>query len=231
MPNHPASVDLVAGTFFPMDVIGIDLSGPCNAADTAVAAFRSNGHRLVLKDRCLGADDAAIAALIARARPDAELVVGLDAPLSYNDGGGDRPADRLLRARAVAAGLSPGSIMPPTLTRMAYLTLRGITVARIVATIAGARARIVEVHPGAACVLRGAPVEIVRALKSTAAARQQLLRWLEGEGLEGIADDDDRGDHVVAACAAALAAWKWSLGNSAWVHPADPPWHPHDMAC
>ena len=27
--------------------------------------------------------------------------VGLDAPLSYNDGGGDRPADRLLRARRV----------------------------------------------------------------------------------------------------------------------------------
>ena len=114
-----------------MDVIGIDLSGPCNAADTAIAAFRANGRRLVLQERLLGADDAAIAALIARARPDADLVVGLDAPLSYNDGGGDRPADRLLRARAVAAGLLPGSIMPPTLTRMAYLTLRGITVARI----------------------------------------------------------------------------------------------------
>jgi predicted RNase H-like nuclease len=90
-----------------MDVIGIDLSGPCNAADTAVAAFRSNGRSLVLQERLLGADDAAIAALIARARPDADLVVGLDAPLSYNDGGGDRPADRLLRARAIAAGLPP----------------------------------------------------------------------------------------------------------------------------
>jgi predicted nuclease with RNAse H fold len=131
----------------------------------------------------------------------------------------------------VAAGLIPGSIMPPTLTRMAYLTLRGITVARIVATIAGARARIVEVHPGAACVLRGAPVEIVRALKSSAAARHELLRWLEGEGLEGIGSGPDPGDHFVAACAAALAAWKWSLGAPAWIHSADPPWHPYDMAC
>ena len=200
-----------------MDVIGIDLSGPCNAADTAVAAFRANGRRLVLQERLVGADDAAIAALIRRAKPDADLVVGLDAPLSYNDGGGDRPADRLLRARAVAAGLPSGTVMPPTLTRMAYLTLRGITVA--------------EVHPGAACVLRGAPVEIVRALKSSAAARQQLLRWLEGEGLEGIGGGTDPGDHFVAACAAALAAWKWSLGNPAWIHPADPPWHPYDMAC
>jgi hypothetical protein len=100
-----------------------------------------------------------------------------------------------------------------------------------VATIAGARARIVEVHPGAACVLRGAPIEIVRALKSSAAARQELLRWLEGEGLEGIGSGADPGDHFVAACAAALAAWKWSLGAPAWIHSADLPWHPYDMAC
>ncbi|MEI8367382.1 MAG: DUF429 domain-containing protein [Planctomycetia bacterium] len=214
-----------------MDVIGIDLSGPCNAADTAIAAFRVSGPALVLQERLVGADDAAIATLISRARPDVDLVVGLDAPLSYNDGGGDRPADRLLRGRAVAARLLPGSIMPPTLTRMAYLTLRGITVARIVATTTGARARIVEIHPGAACVLRGAPVGIVRALKSSAAARHELLRWLEGAGLEGIGGGPDPGDHFVAACAAALAAWKWSLGDPAWIHPADPPWHPHDMAC
>ena len=55
-------------------------------------------------------------------------------------------------------------------------------------------------------MLRGAPVEIVRALKLSAAARQQLLRWLEGAGLEGISDGPDPGDHFVAACAAALAA-------------------------
>ena len=131
----------------------------------------------------------------------------------------------------MAAGLPSGTVMPPTLTRMAYLTLRGITVARIAATTTGARARIVEVHPGAACVLRGAPAGIVRALKSSAAARRQLLRWLEGEGLEGIGGGPDPGDHFVAACAAALAAWKWSLGAPAWIHPADPPWHPYDMAC
>jgi hypothetical protein len=52
-----------------MDVIGIDLAGPCNAADTAVAAFRANGRGLVLQERLVGADDAAIAALIGRTRP------------------------------------------------------------------------------------------------------------------------------------------------------------------
>ena len=115
---------------------------------------------------------------------------------------------------------------------MASLTLRGITVARIAATTSDARAGIVEVHPGAACVLRGAPVEIVRTpFKSGAEARHELLRWLEGEGLEGVGSGPDPGDHFVAACAAALAAWKWSLGTPAWILPADPPWHPHDMAC
>ena len=47
-----------------MDVIGIDLAGPCNAADTAVAAFRANGHSLVLRERLVGADDATIASAI-----------------------------------------------------------------------------------------------------------------------------------------------------------------------
>ena len=37
-----------------MDVIGIDLAGPCNAADTAVAAFRANGRSLVLQERLVG---------------------------------------------------------------------------------------------------------------------------------------------------------------------------------
>ena len=63
------------------------------------------------------------------------------------------------------------------------------------------------------------------------AARHELLRWLEGEGLEGVGSGPDPGDHFVSACAAALAAWKWSLGAPAWIHSADPSWHPHDMAC
>jgi hypothetical protein len=63
------------------------------------------------------------------------------------------------------------------------------------------------------------------------AARHELLRWLEGEGLEGVGSGPDPGDHFVSACAAALAAWKWSLGAPAWIHSADPSWRPHDMAC
>jgi hypothetical protein len=38
-------------------------------------------------------------------------------------------------------------------------------------------------------------------------------------------------ERLLGAGDAALAAWKWSLDAPAWIHPADPPWHPHDMAC
>lgn len=214
-----------------MDIVGIDLSGPSNVADTAVALFRTARRGIRLRERLLRADDASIAALLQRSATGSDLVVGLDAPLSYNDGGGDRPADRLLRARAVQAGLRAGSVMPPTLTRMAYLTLRGMTVARLAMAIGGPRTRIVEVHPGAACALRGAPIDAVRDLKRCPVARGALLEWLEGQGLEAVAGRADPGDHFVAACAAALAAWKWHSGAAAWMHPADPPWHPFDVAC
>ncbi len=214
-----------------MDVVGIDLSGPSNVADTAVARFLVTRRGLVLRDCVIGADDAAIAALLRRTVRRGDLVLGLDAPLSYNDGGGDRPADRLLRRRAVAAGLRAGTVMPPTLTRMAYLTLRGLAVARMATAIGGPRARIVEVHPGAALVLRGAPSSAVRALKESAAARRAILAWLERQGVGAVAGRGDLGDHFVAACAAALAAWKWHAGDAAWLHPAEPPQHPHDVAC
>jgi predicted nuclease with RNAse H fold len=214
-----------------MDVVGIDLSGPSNVADTAVAHFRVARGGLRLCERVLGADDAAIAALLRRTDPRADLVVGLDAPLSYNDGGGDRPADRRLRRGAVESGLRAGSVMPPTLTRMAYLTLRGMAVARMATAIVGPRVRVVEVHPGATLALRGAPPAAVRGLKGSAAARRTILAWLEDQGLRAVAGRGDPGDHFVAACAAALAAWKWGAGAAAWIHPADPPQHPFDVAC
>lgn len=214
-----------------MDILGIDLSGPSNAADTAVAVFRATRRGIRLRESIRHADDRAIAILLARPSAQVPLVIGLDAPLSYNDGGGDRPADRLLRALAVQAGLHAGSVMPPTLTRMAYLTLRGMSIARLATALGGPRTRIVEVHPGAACALRGAPIAAVRDFKRRAAARRLILEWLETQGMEAVAGGRDPGDHFVAVCGAALAAWQWHHGAAAWVHPADPPWHPFDVAC
>jgi predicted nuclease with RNAse H fold len=116
------------------------------------------------------------------------------------------------------------------MTRMAYLTLRGISVARALGTI-DADLSIVEVHPGAAMAARGAPVEDVRALKGDADARARLLDWLGTQGLDDLDALTLPTDHDVAAAAAALAAWRWRLGEATFCHRADPPLHPFDVAC
>jgi len=159
------------------------------------------------------------------------LVVGIDAPLSYHIGGGDRPADSILRRRLVQVGLKPGSVMPPTMTRMAYLTLRGMAVSRMLESVTSHRIRIVEVHPGAAMALRGAPIQDVLGSRSGRNSRLRLLKWLESQGLRNLPIEETARDHDVAASAAALAAWQWHCNQWVWVFPAAPPYHPYDFAC
>ncbi|HCY86883.1 MAG TPA: DUF429 domain-containing protein, partial [Desulfobacteraceae bacterium] len=197
-----------------MIVIGVDLSGPVNTQDTAVAVFKASEKRLVRDDVLNGANDHDIEALFRSFKGQANILVGIDAPLSYNPGGGDRPGDASLRQTLRAAGMLPGSVMTPTMTRMVYLTLRGMAVARLVLQICPV-ARIVEVHPGGAMVLRGAWVDGVRAIKKSSDVRKRLLTWLGEQGLVGVDSEDDPSDHYVSACAAALGAWKWHLGEPA----------------
>lgn len=214
-----------------MIVCGVDLSGPSNVADTAVVSFMVNGATAVLLEAHSGVGDAALLEHVAQLlRRDAQVVVGLDAPLSYNPGGGDRPADRDLRRTLQAAGLPGATVMTPTMTRMVYLTLRGISIARLLDTL-DPRPAVAEVHPAGTLVLHGAPAADVRALKRDAAARQRLVRWLEGQGLGGTAVLDGPGEHLVAATAAALAAWRWAAGRAAWRAAAQPPLHPFDYVC
>lgn len=104
-------------------IIGIDLSGPSNTADTVCTLFEQEGKALRLISCMQGATDGDIVKLVAGLKNAEVCRVGLDAPLSYNRGGGDRPADKELRGRLVKAGLPPGSVMAPTMTRMACLTL------------------------------------------------------------------------------------------------------------
>lgn len=214
-----------------MNVVGIDLAGPSNAADTAIAVFSSDAMRLASTRTVSGADDRVLLDLLSGLIGDGPLVVGLDAPLSYNPGGGDRPADARLRRIVVQAGLRSGTVMPPTMTRMAYLTLRGVCVARALASLHSPAPQIVEVHPAACLVLRGAAVADVRALKKDARARRRLLRWLDQCGLGGAAGLKRPTDHMVAACACALAAWKWAMGDPVWCERAAGPLHPYDFAC
>lgn len=132
-----------------MFIVGIDLSGPSNTADTSLVVFRAEDERLLLREALSGAGDKSIYEAVSRLCTQDAVAIGIDAPLSYNPGGGDRPCDSDLRRRCIEAGMHPGSVMAPTMTRMAYLTLRGISVARSLESIPKAPPRIVEVHPGA----------------------------------------------------------------------------------
>ncbi len=212
-----------------MQIIGIDLSGPTNTSETALAWFRVDGQGLIYEGSRVGATDQQILDLVSNLGGD--LFFGLDAPLSYNPGGGDRPADQNLRQRLIDAGLVPGAVMTPTMTIMAYLTLRGISVSRFLMASNPNGTRIAEVHPGGSMVLRGADLETVRGMKTRLEARRTLLAWLDRQGLSGVAQIDPGTSHLVAACASALAAWKWSINRSVWITPASFPFHPYDFAC
>lgn len=210
-----------------MRIVGVDLSGPTNTADTALAVFREGTSGLVLVEAREGIGDAELFALPAGLGNSEPCVVALDAPLSYQPGGGDRPADKALRVLCQARGLPGGSVMTPTQTRMAYLTLRGMAVARLLEAAGVPRRNILEAHPGAALALGGAPIAQVRALKQAPEGRERLLAWLEVAGLSGLGASGFAGEHFVAACGCVLAAWKWYRGESAWFWPADPPHHPY----
>jgi len=211
-------------------VIGIDLSGPANASDTVVTCFLCRTDHLEHMATIHGADDTLIGESVDSLITGGDLVVGLDAPLSYNPGGGDRAADKELRRLLIAAGLPPGTVLVPTMTRMAYLTLRGVVVARLLQQIQPL-VRLAEVHPGGCLVLRGAPPRDVASLKRDPEARVRLASWLGEHGLRSLPADAARDDHGIAGYAAALAAWQWSLGRSVWCRPASMPFHPFDLAC
>ena len=268
-------------------LVGIDLSGPSNTADTVLTLFRAEsdvggprvagdleygngasrpperGMRLRTVGVHHGVGDLDILRLcdVAAAKAVRKVVVGLDAPLSYNPGGGDRLADAALRRRLTAAGLKPATVMAPTMTRMAYLTLRGVAVARLLsswaAELPGVELVLYEVHPGGVMALCGAAPEDVRALKVDAAARLRLCDWFRsegtldigagggklaaGEGTAGAAAGETEpaagnavsvpSDHAIAATAAALGAWNAACGRPAWLYPADPPLHPFAVCC
>lgn len=129
-------------------ILGLDLSGPSNIKDTALAVFQDQADRLSLLSVKTNVSDPEIFALANSLAEEGRVWFGLDSPLSYNPGGGDRPGDKNLRRLLVEAGLPGGCVMTPTMTRMAYLTLRGMSLARGLECIIRPAPPITEVHPG-----------------------------------------------------------------------------------
>lgn len=214
-----------------MKIVGIDLSGPRNFADTCLVSFEERGEKIHLIDVHEGADDNQIIETVSGLGTKERLVIGIDAPLCYNSKGGDRPSDAELRRIVHQHGGRVG-IMPPTMIRMVYLTLRGVVLTRLLENLKSQYdLGIVEVHPGACMILRGADAADVRLFKTDPFACKQLLDWLDLKGLKEIFHTETVSDHYVAACAAALVTWKWNFGNSVWCFTSRPPDHPYDFPC
>ncbi|MDR0139392.1 DUF429 domain-containing protein [Metabacillus idriensis] len=216
-----------------MHIVGIDLAGPANHQDTAMAVFKREGNVLRLQNLAFNNSDRKIIETIAALSScGEEVIAGIDAPLSYQDGGGDRPSDKEIRNAIKAAGLYHGSIMPPTFHRMVYLTLRGIGLSR---SLQNLNASIVEVHPGAALGLRLKEEDRHLALtyKKNEESRLHLIPYFVEWGIEGITADAAETNHGLDACAAALAAWHWGdpVHTPKWNVPASPPFHPFDFCC
>ncbi|WP_462413599.1 DUF429 domain-containing protein [Neobacillus sp. Marseille-QA0830] len=219
-----------------MRVMGIDLAGPRNQRDTFLTVFEKQDDNLHLIKILNDVSDLDILNEIScQSRLD-ELVIGIDAPLSYQDGGGDRLADKQLRQYIVSLGMKPGSIMPPTLNRMAYLTLRGIRLSREIGTIQTENpVSIVEVHPGSVIGSRliQDEMEYVLNYKQDLSARKYLRNWFETQKLTGLPATIEEETHSIDACAAALGAWHWKDPAFApkWISRAIPPLHPYDYCC
>ena len=110
--------------------LGIDLSGPVNIIDTAISWFKYDylNEQLVLINYKIGADDNFIFNIVKDLSRNNNLFIAIDAPLSYNIKGGDRKSDQSLRKFLKERNIKTSSVMTPTMTRMSYLTLRGISI-------------------------------------------------------------------------------------------------------
>ncbi|WP_246942923.1 DUF429 domain-containing protein [Bacillus pinisoli] len=221
-----------------MRVVGIDLSGPSNHKDTVLTVFeQKESHLHFIKWKSNVSDQEILTEIYEQGQLD-EVVIGIDAPLSYEDGGGDREGDRLLRKFIVSLGMKPGSIMPPTLNKMVYLTLRGIKLSREIESLNTTYPiSIVEVHPGAVIGSRLLKQELEYALnykhEQAKLAREFIRDWLAEQELRQLPIEIDAKSHSIDACAAALGAWHWKdlSYKPKWIYPAHPPLHPYDYCC
>ncbi|MGM0844781.1 MAG: DUF429 domain-containing protein [Bacillota bacterium] len=219
-----------------MIVIGIDLSGPSNPKDTVISIFDKVDGSLKFRELISGATDEVILSRVKREAETDSVFIGIDSPLSYQDGGGDRQADKSLRDYIKKLGMKTSSIMSPTMNRMAYLTLRGISLTRTIQLLkTNSPVKIVEVHPGATMGSCISPDLLPHLLlyKKREDSLNYIFHFLQTTDLNSLPEEVKATTHAVDACAAALGAWYWGdpYLEPNWCHKAAPPHHPYDFCC
>ncbi|RXT06556.1 DUF429 domain-containing protein [Ammoniphilus sp. CFH 90114] len=216
-----------------MRVIGIDLAGPANHQDTVMTIFRESEEGLYFEQQWKKVSDDQIIRIITELSAEQTLYIGLDAPLSYQDGGGLRAQDRELQIAIGDVGMRKSSIMPPTFTKMVYLTLRGVTLTRTLLSLPTRnRIRIAEVHPGAVFGMRMTDkIDVVLNYKTDFEDRSSILTHFPIWKVYDVPQEVALESHTLDSCGAALGVWNWSRGEAKWEYQACPPYHPFPVVC
>ena len=95
--------------------------------------------------------------------------------------------------------------MAPTMTRMAYLTLRGIRLYLLLSEYQNVS--LFETHPGASLVVAGYPQNLVSNIKKSTAALNELNQLLFDDYLEVIQAKDD---HQLMAFSAMMSSRRFA---------------------
>ena len=186
--------------------VGIDLAGPANFADTCVAIEWQGKVNI----HC-GCSDMDIVQILAPYLGKAAVFIALDAPLTYQEGGGYRDVDRALRQHLNQNGFPKIGVMAPTMTKMVYLTVRGLRLKELLGALP--QTSLFETHPGASLLFSGADYDTVCTIKSDPQALATITRFLKQQ----IAFEQPiTQDHQAMAIAALLSAKRAALGQTYW---------------
>ncbi len=185
--------------------IGIDLSGPSNTQDTAVCCF--DGEKCFLQTDLT---DSQVIDFLQPFTANRNIFVAIDAPLTYQEGGGYRDLDRALRQHLNSHGFTKIGVMAPTMTKMAYLTLRGLRIRELLQQIPNIK--LYETHPGAALVLSSVDYQQVIAVKSCENSRKLILEGLTRQ--YQLPELNVQSDHELMAISAMLSAKRKAEKNN-----------------
>ena len=211
---------------------GIDLSGPVNIIDTVISWFKydRSKEKLNLIDYKIGADDYFIFNIIKDLSINNDLFLAIDAPLSYNMNGGDRESDKSLREFLKKKNIKTSSVMTPTMTRMSYLTLRGISITRILETLKK-KPKVIEVHPFVSLLINGANKEDIKNVKKNEKAKQNIFNFLKKRQISNLPVIVSKNDHFISSVIAAQIAYFYSKNQYQWRSKRKFPFHPYDFVC